>query len=662
MPQEDKTMSKIRILIAGADAGVTSSIAHRLKRLGYSVLSASSSKDVIKKVARTKPELIVVDLKSGGPTDGSALARILQTRFSSALVFLAPASRKSKLLRSHRNMASQFLFGTFSDDELKACVESALQNKTATVCFENESWCHSVVRSIGDAVIVTEKTGLVVFLNPAAETLTGWSLDRATGLGLSKVFRVSSEDMRRAVNIPLGRIIRGDSASIPSHLILHGPSGHERHIEASASALADVNGKATGVVIVFRDITERHIMAKNVISKQKIEAIGTLARDIARDFGNLIATSGSYASSLADSLIPRTKAHEDALRILDSTKAARELISRLLDLARASESSSGVATTAVSLAQVIADTAVVLEKSLAERHITFRTEYPPSLPFVKADAGQLLDSLMSIFLNSVDAMPSGGILTVNVAERRVTTPSRKNNPDAKRGNYAVIRISDTGQGISRDVLEHVLEPFFTTKQPGMAKGLGLSIVHNTIVSWGGWLTIRSAPRKSTSVTLFIPLCAAPVSSMKQMTSGGESILVIDDSESDLDFFRSVMETQGYKVYAAQGGAEGLAMLNKLHDSIDVVIVDLIMPPPDGSEVFHAIVRHDPEAAIIITSGFSRDYVRSTLGQGGWGFVQKPLDRDQLLSAVSRAFEQRAISYANRLDIDQGQSTPVTTAV
>jgi len=655
-------MQKVKILIAGTDTGLSSSVAHRLKRLGYSAASATSIRDVIRKAVSIQPDVIIVDLKASGAMEGSALARILRARFAAAFVFLAPASRKNKVKRAHGDAASKYLFGSFTDEELRSCLESAVQMKTGAFCFEKESWCHSVVRSIGDAVIVTERTGLVVFLNPAAEKLTGWTLDSATGLGLQKVFRVISEDMRRPVSIPFGKIIRGHSTSIPGHLILVDPNGNERHIENSASALADVDGNVTGVVIVFRDVTDRHVMAKNALSKQKIEAMGILAKGIARDFGSLISTSGSYAASLADSLIPRTKAHEDALKIIDSIKSARELISRLLDLARASESSSGQATSSVSLAQVIADTSVVLEKTLAERKISFRTENPANMPYVKADAGQLLDSLMSIFLNSVDAMPQGGTLSVKVSERRITTPSRKSNPDAKRGTYAVVRITDSGHGIPHDVLDHVFEPFFTTKQPGMAKGIGLSIVHNTIVSWGGWTTIRSASKKGTTVSLFIPVCAAPVSSMRRIATGGETILVIDDNDADISFFRSVLETQGYKVYSARSGAEGLSILKKTKDEIDIAIVDLIMPPPDGREVFHAIVNRDPDAAVIITTGFSRDYVRSTLGQGGWGFVQKPIDRTQLLNAVTRAFEQRLVSSSNRIEISSDRNAGEKTTV
>ncbi|MEI6218947.1 MAG: response regulator, partial [bacterium] len=155
--------------------------------------------------------------------------------------------------------------------------------------------------------------------------------------------------------------------------------------------------------------------------------------------------------------------------------------------------------------------------------------------------------------------------------------------------------------------------------------------------------VHSAPNKGTTVALHIPAASVPVSVVASDRVGGETILVIDDNDSDLAVCKQILEENGYHVHVAVGGSAGLDMLHSVSDNIDLVIIDLIMPQMDGRTVFKQIMEQDPGKSVIITSGFSRDYARSHLGQGGWGFVQKPLEKDQLLHAVARALEQRVIT-------------------
>lgn len=635
-------MPKAKILVLEDAAGRSGPLRQRLIRLGYSVVSTRAA-EAIRKTAEMSPDLVLIDIRPGRGPDRAALAEVLRARFKTPLVLVASPADKKKLVRTGQISSSECVTRPFVDSELRTSLVTALKkHRTEASPPGNESWCHSVVRNIRDAVVVTERTGLTVFLNPAAEKLTGWKLDDATGRPLSEIFQAFGENDGRPISVPFGKIIRRRPAGLPEHLILATKEGAKKHVESSVSALWGAEGRTMGVVLVLRDVTERNLMTRSTLARQKMEAIGTLAHGMSHDFGILIGRIDAQVSSLADSLIPKTAAHEATMKIVETTKEARELTSHLADLALASKPRSRRTISSVSISQAVADAEKALEKTFSDRRIRFLVDAPAKKPFVKADAAQLLDSLMCVFLNSVEAMPDGGTLTVRISVKNVTRPKPRFSSEARKGRYAVLSIVDTGQGMSRETLSRIFEPFFTTKQRGLMKGLGMTIVHATILSWGGWIAVQSAPGKGTTVNLYIPAAEVPALSAAGPAEGGKTILLVDDSESDLTLFRTILEEQGYRVHTAANGADGLNKLHGLDANVDLVIVDLIMPHMDGREVFRKIIEKDPDKSVIMTSGFSRDYVRSYLGQGSWGFVQKPIEKDQLLHAVSRALEQRVV--------------------
>jgi two-component system, cell cycle sensor histidine kinase and response regulator CckA len=637
-------MSKKKILLLESKTDRADSLRRRLRRLGYEVISTTAA-DVVRKTAEFQPAMVLIGVKPGHERAQTALAAVLKSRFKTAVMFLASQVERNKLLHSGQFSPAECVTSPQTDKELQKDLETARRNNRARISspLEDKSWCHSVVCSIRDAVIATDNGGMAVFLNPAAEKMTGWTLADATGRPLSEIFKATSEEKGRPINVSFKRITRKRVASLPERMVLSTRSGTEKHVESSVATLSDTEGRPVGVVLVFRDVTERYLMAKGALARQKMEAIGTLAHGIAHDFGRLIGTIDAQAASLSDSLLPKTRAHDAAMTIIATTKEARELTSHLRDLAQASEPRAQGEIVPVDTAQVIADAAKVLEKTLAEHRIAFCADAPGKMPFVRANTSQLLDSLICVFLNSVDAMPHGGTLTVSVSTRNFKRIAAGLNTEARKGRYAILRITDTGHGMNRETLSHMFEPFFTTKQPGLVKGLGLTIVHGTILSWGGWITVHSAPKKGTTVALHIPAASVPVSVAAGDRVGGETILVIDDNDSDLALCKQILEENGYHVHVAVGGSAGLDVLHSISDNIDLVIIDLIMPQMDGRAVFKQIMEQDPGKSVIITSGFSRDYARSHLGQGGWGFVQKPIEKDQLLHAVARALEQRVIT-------------------
>jgi CheY-like chemotaxis protein len=268
---------------------------------------------------------------------------------------------------------------------------------------------------------------------------------------------------------------------------------------------------------------------------------------------------------------------------------------------------------------------------VGKRKIDLKIRNPGQMPHVMADASQLLDCLMNLLVNSVESMSAGGTITIDTVIKI----------DGNR-DFVVLRVRDTGHGMTKEVMERMYEPFFTTKEPGSALGLGLTVVQSSVRQWKGYIKARSQPEHGASFRVFIPRARMRVAkdTRKSVRVGGETILLVDDDEKMLAEMRSILQDAGYRVFAANSGEECISLYRRHMTEINLSIIDVVMPGKDGKEVLGRILEIDPMALAIMTSGFSRDYVRTYLERGAWGFVQKPYEERHLLSVVRSVLDQK----------------------
>jgi CheY-like chemotaxis protein len=250
---------------------------------------------------------------------------------------------------------------------------------------------------------------------------------------------------------------------------------------------------------------------------------------------------------------------------------------------------------------------------------------------VQAEPNQLLDCLINLFRNAIDAMPNGGTITIDASEK---------SENGKR--FVILRISDTGSGIPRKYIDRIFEPLFSTKNSGSGIGMGLTVVKNAVESWGGQVKVRSRPGEGATFRIFLPKAKAKPFRRKKpaLAMGGETVLVTDDKQDVLAEAAQTLERAGYSVMTATNADECVSLYREHSGKIHLTIVDAVMPGKNGKDVLQEILKLDPTASVIMTSGFSKDYVRSYLQVGAWGFVQKPFDTGQLLSVVRRTLDQR----------------------
>lgn len=427
--------------------------------------------------------------------------------------------------------------------------------------------------------------------------------------------------------------------------------GKRLWVRTTGEALIDDSGKIVKIQGSFQDITERKQMEANLKASeeqlrqtQKMEALGQLASGIAHDFNNILSIILGHASLLKMSQRTPEKVQHSIATIEKAGQRGADLIKQLLTLARKNEPE----TKPLNLGDIIADT-VKLPQETFPKTITFQTDIESDLPLVMADASQIHQVLMNLSVNARDAMPKGGTLSFN-ASREAGQELRQRHPNAIAREYVKLCISDSGVGMDKATVERVFEPFYTTKEQGRGTGLGLATVHGIIRNHNGFVEVESEPAAGTTFRIYLPVpvtqetldattaengAATPTS-----TSGSETILLIEDEESIIEMLTTIFRTQGYQVIVAMDGHTGVEKYKQSQNDIDLVISDMGLPRLTGEEVFYRIRRINPEARVIIASGFVDPDRKSELYKAGLTrFVQKPYFPMDILKVVREILDE-----------------------
>lgn len=493
---------------------------------------------------------------------------------------------------------------------------------------ESESQYRNLVENAHDGICIIQDQR-VQFINRRLEQMMGYEAGSIVGtVGLN----YNPPEERNHLMGLYRSIIKGEEDILQVDTILVKRNGQRMDVSMSASAI-DYHGRRA-VMVVIRDITERKRIGRVALENEKLEAVGVVARGVGANFSNIMGVISSYAASISDSFLPHTRPHDAARKILDATRHASALTKRLLSVVQISESNSTKASLgAVSLSDALSTAAELVAHTMQANGIKLVIKRKDSLPSVIADRNQLVDVLMSIFMNAIDAMPDGGTLAIKAIERRIARP--RSNPSSPGGRFVGLSIYDDGVGMTKDAVSRAFEPFYTTKEDENAFGLGLPVAQSMALSWGGWIDIRSRPGKGTRVRIFMPKTAPEPTMAADSRRVNMTVLVVDDNQGRRSMIAGVMRDRGHRVIEAGDGNAAIELYRRHATEIDLSIVDWILPVADGKAVLKAIMEYDSQAKVIMVSGFSRDYVRSQVRLGAWGFLQKPFSTEELVREVER---------------------------
>ncbi len=411
----------------------------------------------------------------------------------------------------------------------------------------------------------------------------------------------------------------------------------------------DANGKPTRMTGVFSDATEpkraqeeRRSLLSHLTQAQKMEAIGTLAGGIAHDFNNLLTVINGYTEMILWDRSEEDPIYADLRKILDTGRKGAELVQRLLAFSRKAD----IKLEPLDVNGIINNLIGLLERTFPKM-IGIETTLELDLGMVNADSVQLEQVLMNLCINAKEAMPEGGRLRIVTRSDHVDGDYCRLYPGAGPGRYVVIEISDTGSGMSKEIVDRVFDPFFTTKGWDFKKGtgLGLSVAKGIAEQHGGWISCESEPGKGTTFRLFFPVTQEIPSVQEyagpgEKPSGGGKILLVDDEKMVRDLGQRILERSGYEVITASDGLEALETYRRERAGIGLVVLDLIMPHMEGEKCLEELLKINPSIKAIVSSGHSLSpEERRGFGRQVKGFVDKPYQVKQFLEVVAATLGQ-----------------------
>lgn len=384
------------------------------------------------------------------------------------------------------------------------------------------------------------------------------------------------------------------------------------------------------------EVTERSNLEAQLRQSQKMESVGQLAGGIAHDFNNLLTVIAGHTGILLakEELSPQIA--EPLREVAEAAKRASDLTRQLLTFSRKSVLQLQVA----DLNEVVNNVTKMLRRILGE-DISLYVSFAPHLASVKADLGMIEQVLVNLAVNSRDAMPKGGQLSIDTACIEVEADYVQQNPDATPGRFVRLTFADTGCGISEETLPRIFEPFFTTKALDRGTGLGLATVYGIIKQHQGWIKVSSQVGLGTKFEIYLPSCNEQVgefsySNLEQRVIGGtETILVVEDELPLLRLIHHILASHGYKVLESSSGHNALAQWQEHNDRIDLLLTDLILPDGiAGPELASILQEAKPSLKVIFTSGYDLERLAGdfTLGEGV-NFIQKPFHARKLAETV-----------------------------
>jgi PAS domain S-box-containing protein len=476
--------------------------------------------------------------------------------------------------------------------------------------------------------------GRLISANPASATILGYSSPQELidSISIIKSLYVDAEDRRRVLSHLAEQDVLED---FETHLFRKDRS--HAWVSLNIRTVRDPEGRIRYYEGIVENITEKRALEKQLAQAQKMEAIGTLAGGIAHDFNNLLMGIQGYSTLLLHELKPEHPLFDKVLNIEKLAQSGADLTKQLLGFARGGKAE----LTCIDLNEVVDKTSSMFGRT--KKEISIHLNCQEGLQTIDADRGQIEQVLLNLYVNAWQAMPEGGDLYLET--KNITLDEFYIKPfTVTPGDYVQISVTDTGIGMDQKTKARIFEPFFTTKEMGRGTGLGLATVYGIIKNHGGFVNVYSEIGQGSTFNLYFPASAGEVVREKsrpaEILSGVGTVLLIDDEETVLAVTKEMLMLMGFSVLVARSGKEGMTLYQKYGPEIVLVILDMIMPDMGGRETLENLLAIDPNARVILSSGYClNDQAVTLLDQGCRAFLQKPFSLDVLSAKIREGLEK-----------------------
>lgn len=497
-------------------------------------------------------------------------------------------------------------------------------------------------------IVMTDMGGDVVDCNDAYLALTGADRNGVMGRPIADVM---TADDRAEVASQLSKMVMGTMAS--AAMDVHIPTASRGDVVATvyATRMVDGDGDVSGLLLHFIDTTEQKQLEAQFAQSQKMQAVGQLAGGVAHDFNNLLTAMIGFCDLLLGRHGADDPSFADIMQIKQNANRATNLVRQLLAFSRR-EAHRPVA---VTVNEAISDLSGLLGRLLGE-NVSLKVEAGRDLDQVFVDHGQFDQIIINLAVNARDAMPKGGTLTIRTGQMQTDVPVPRGQTTIPPGDYITIEVIDTGVGISRDTLDRIFEPFFSTKEVGQGTGLGLSTVYGIVSQADGVVVVDTAPGEGTVFTLCLPRYtgaaavegaspsnAAPIKAEAPPAAtdltGVGTVLLVEDEDPVRMFGARALKSKGYTVLEASNGEEAIDLINSADGPIDLIVSDVVMPGMDGHTLVKLVRQDSPAMKVILMSGYAEDVFREEIdADGAVEFLPKPFTLKDLAQKVKEVIE------------------------
>lgn len=629
----------LRLFLVEDDDDVAFVTRRCLERASHHVTVCHSGTDALIVLGHSNFDLVILDYVLQDMKGSELLQSLRQGNISTPVLMITGHGDEQLAAQLLREGALDYVVKDPSRAYLTELPKRVGESVTRHRLQQTNNLLIAALESARDGILVTELHGTVLHVNSALERMVGFSRAELLGQNAANIFH--SEEQSASLNQMTWDTLL-DRRSWQGELVNRRKDGTLLDTSLTISPIFDVRGQMTHFVSIYRDISERKQMERQLVQAQKMQSVGTLAGGIAHEFNNLLAGMQGYAAlALREPNLSET-VREFLGYIVQLSDRAANLTRQLLAFAR----KPSLVRNPTDLARLLQSTRDLVQHSL-NIEVTLDIQAPPDGKtwMAMADSNQLQQVLVNLSLNARDAMPKPQPAPIIYRLRQCSLfgelPAFPQNVPA--GDYLVIEVQDKGSGMSPEIMAQALDPFFTTKEVGQGTGLGMPVAFGIINGHQGFLTMESQMGAGSCIGLYLPRLLQKVSEpaslgstvLEPEASPQKQILVVDDEDAVLDVVRRFLEIAGHHVVCAASGKEALERLRET--AVDMVILDWMIPREDGYANFLALRQVQPTLPILICTGLVQtDQVLDLVREGAVDLLRKPFRMNELWYAVNNA--------------------------